>query len=248
MRIKRKGVYEFDTDERRIVVFTEKNIKLMRTIINNDSSYRLSFDTKYKPSSAGFLHGLGHFPQSEEGILKAVTLIDKENSTHLSVTGTNEGSGGGRQIFAGYVLENRERICEQIKTGNSDIVQELSEKPVHGRYNISFASKFCTYINRYCFGGDDYSIVDSVLCQVLPAYEAIYLGKETKQHKWERQKEEKNFDYGDYHKIIGDILERINKSEGVSHEVTRQEFDLFLWYYYKGSPDRVAELYQAINE
>ncbi len=243
MRINRNATYAFDTYLDDIPVFTSKNIQLMEAIVNNDSQYRQSFDTKNKHSSAGFLAKYG-FPTSYDAILTAVIRIDNENSTHLSVSGKTKGSNSGREIAADYIFQNRDRICSSIASGNVEIVQELSEKLIPSRYTISFASKFCTFTNRYCFGNDHFSIVDTVLCNVLPAYEAIYLSRNTDRNKWIRDKEKKVFDYRSYQNTIHDILTEIQKE---CPKVGRKEFDLFLWYYYKGGADRVEHLYDVIK-
>lgn len=241
--------YKFDTLWDGVPVFTDKNIELINTLINNDSNYRLSFDDNDRSGkfSAGFLKG--RFPQGYEDIHKTVELIDKENATHISVTGIKEGSGGGRKIVSEYILKNYDDIRRQIAAGKSDVVIKLAEEPVDGRLNISFASKFCAYTNRYCFGRDDYSIVDKVMCRVLPAYEAIYLGETSiDRRKWLRQQEKKNFDYKTYQNTIKAILDCINKSQYVSGKVGRRDFDLFLWYYYKGSDDRINKLYEEVSK
>ncbi len=245
MKIKTKGPYEFDTDPAGIVIFTEKNLKLISAMVNNDSNYRRSFDARCKDTSAGFLNE--KFPADEKGMLQAVTLLDKENATHLESTGTKKGSTGGRKNFTEYVMANYKQVRDSIQHGRLDIVEILSKKPIPGRYNISFASKFCTYLNRYCFGGDAFSIVDAVLCKVLPGYEQLYLGpEEIDPKKWVRQKDNKAFDYLSYCKTIQEILDRVEVSKASSRPVTRAEFDLFLWYYYKGTDDRIKKLYEQL--
>lgn len=244
MEIIKKGIYEFDTDARGIPVFTEKNIALITAMVENDSSYRRSFDKECEDSSAGFLYK--KLPKCEEDILEAIKRIDRENSTHLSVTGKG---GGGRERAAKYICEHCEGIWKQIKDGRVEIVEKLSKELVPERYNISFASKFCAFVDRYWFGGDHFSIVDDVLCRVLPAYEALYLGTaELVRNKWIRQKEKKAFNYKEYQKTIESILKNINSGGDVSQNVTRQQFDLFLWYYYKGSDDRIKKLYEDISK
>lgn len=245
MKIDKKSVYEFDTTPEGILVFTDKNIELIQAIVRNDSAYRRSFDPECQHSSAGLLKG--RFPESDEELLEAVVLIDTENSTHLAVTGKNKGSNGGCKIAAQYIAEHYEYVRAEIEAGRPEVVEKLSKELVPDRYNISFASKFCTFTQRYCFNKDDFSIVDTVLCRVLPAYETLYLHRETKQNKWSKQRENKAFDYKAYQDTIKAVLDSVNGSGDVSHKVTRQEFDLLLWYYYKGSDDRIKHLYQAIK-
>lgn len=242
MKIVKKSIYEFDTTPEGILVFTDKNIEFVSAIVKNDSAYRQSFDPECQHSSAGLLKG--RFPESDEALLEAVVLIDKENSTHLAVTGKSKGSSGGRKIAAQYIAEHYEYVRAEIEAGRPEVVEKLAKELVPGRYNISFASKFCTFTQRYCFGKDDFSIVDTVLCQVLPAYEILYLHREARQGKWSQQ----HFDYKAYQDTIKAILDSVNGSGDVSHKVTRQEFDLLLWYYYKGSDDRIKHLYQAIKQ
>lgn len=246
MIIDKKSTYEFDTIWEKIPVFTDKNIALITAMVNNDSAYRRAFDITCGTSSAGFLSK--GFPESYKDILEAVKLLDRENSTHLSSTGRDKGSGGGRDKVAEYVKAHHDAIQSEIASGNASVVIELSEKPIPGRLIISFASKFCAFTNRYCFGGDCYSIVDNFLLQVLPAYEAIYLNVPIDKRKWLRQQENKYFDYKAYQDTIQEILNKINGSGDVSTQVGRKEFDLLLWYYYKGSEDRIKHLYQIVSE
>ena len=82
----------------------------------------------------------------------------------------NKQNNQGISIFVEGLLERGlENIKKQIQHGVPEIVDELAVL-VPNRLNFSFATKFCTYCNRYCFGKDDYSIYDSVVSNILPYY------------------------------------------------------------------------------
>ena len=89
-----------------------------------------------------------------------------------------------------------------------------------GRYNLSFASKFCHYSCFYLFPGrkeqDNYSIYDSVLRKAIPQY-AEYYGLKIRDLS----------DYCEYQRTIDEIIKKSNS------KISRNGFDHLLWYCYK---------------
>lgn len=242
--------YKFDLDKNGFPAFTEKNLKFLNALIENDSKYRLSFDINNLNSSAGIL-SKEKFPKDKDKMLDVVRKIDKENSTHLSVSGyskeNKENNNKGIDIFLEKLFSNNiDSIENRIEKGDTALVDEMA-KYVPGVTKLSFASKFCTYCNRYCFNKDDYSIYDSVVCEILPYYLYVYLG-ETYWGKVSGKTGRKTFNirnklnnnkinYGDYNNLIGMIIDKIQEKTGI--KVSRKDFDLMLWYYYKGDKSRV---------
>ncbi len=147
-----------------------------------------------------------------------------------------------------------ENIEQRIKAGDLSLVDYLAQA-CEGMYKPSFASKFCTYVSRYKWGLDNYSIYDSVLQDTIPYYAWNYLGeryvatkKSTISIERGRKKSEKGRinTYEDYHALIGRIIERINIIKGL--DVTREIFDHMLWYYYKGDETVIAESLMSVRK
>ncbi len=262
-RINFENFYKFDLDKNQLPAFTKKNLVFLTALIQNDSSYRNSFD-KDNPESSAFLLSKA-FP-TEDNIYDVVKRIDIENSTHLSVSGMkkegNKQNNQGISIFVEGLLERGlENIKKQIQHGVPEIVDELAVL-VPNRLNFSFATKFCTYCNRYCFGKDDYSIYDSVVSNILPYYAYVYLGEKYWKDihsKNPRKKStiEKTFvkiknkdgkfqpNYAGYQKLIGEILCAIQEKSHTA--VSRKIFDWMLWYYYKNDKRRQQTAYNCLG-
>ncbi|MGN0623889.1 MAG: hypothetical protein ACI4JA_08085 [Oscillospiraceae bacterium] len=245
--------YVLDMDENNFPAFTEKNIIFINGIIKIDSGYRDSFDETCESSSAGILSK--GFPTDKDTLERVVRLIDKENSTHLSVSGNTKNSNQGIKLTV-EGLSLMTHLSQKIEKGESGIVNDIAGL-VKGRNNISFASKFCAFCNRYCFRKDDYSIYDSVLCEVLPYYAYVYCGEKYFRHKTRGNKEftgtiSETFgkkdatDYKGYNQLIGKIIAVIR--EKVNKDITRKDFDLLLWYYFKGSDRRRKEIYTFLDK
>lgn len=238
--------YTLDKDNNSFPALTQKNIAFIRAIVNMDSAYNKAFNPKCG-GSAKMLNG--HFPESENEICEAIALIDNENSTHLSV---NE----GREKTAKFISDNLGEIKHKIVTGDKDdiisVVNDIA-RCVKGRSNISFASKFCAFTNQHCFKRDDFSIVDSTLCKILPYYEFVYgLNNYTEHYRiskkqdiissWEETKNKEGF-YEEYHATIGLIIEKINETD-TAYKIGRADFDVLLWYCFKNNDDYIQ---RALN-
>ena len=250
------NLYKWNLDKNGFPLFTEKNLKFTVALVENDSKYRISFDATH-PKSSAYLLSQG-FP-TEETIRDVVKLLDKENATHLSVSGVKTGktNNQGIEIFVEKLLDmGLKAIKERIATGDTQLVDELASL-VPQRHNISCASKFCTFLNRYCYGKDDYSIFDSVLCNILAYYSYVYLGERNwKEITGKNPRKESNirekvldktqrFHYREYHKLISDIIE-INKKDGIT--ISRRDFDWMLWYYFKGDTQRIIDANQCLGK
>ena len=234
-----KAPYQFDTDHNGFPVFSQKNLRFILALIENDSNYRIDFDTTAKDSMAEYLYE--HFPDSKEELRSAVKLIDKENSTHLSVKG---GIDATVDEIMGIGLD---KVKIWIQNGNVELVNMLA-KAIPDRLNFSFATKFCTYCNRYCFGGDDYAIFDDVVAKIMPYYAYVYLGerhwkeirgKNTRNESTIREEFAAKLDYAGYNELVGRIINAAKQQSDT--DITRADFDRLLWYYYKGIPDRIKK-------
>ena len=253
--------YELDVDKNGFPCFTKKNIMFISAIIKYDSSYSIAYDTQ-NPSSSAYLLDK-KFPENENALRKAVMLIDKENSTHLIVSGTEKNGGDSNKQGIEITVKSMinkiglNQISNGIKNGDTSLVDQIADF-VDGRYNISFASKFCAYCNRNCFGKDDYSIYDSVLNRILPYYAYVYLdechwkritGKNARYESnitYEFADKDGNKNYTGYNDLIGRIIEKVNSVFG--YVVTRKEFDWLLWYYFKGDDTRIKKANKCLND
>lgn len=235
--------YEFDSDNNGLPALTKKNFEFVKALIENDSNYRMPTD-KLKNYKLILKEG---FPKTEEEILLVVNLIDKYDSTHLS----SEGRGfknfkNGRKITASKIkdLLNNCDLEEKLRKGCSEpvhlIANAVNEEHFKtygtnkGRYNISFATKFCAYSSLYAFNKDNYCIYDSVLNNILPYYAKMYCNVNISNISIKTSE-----DYKKYKAIIDNIICSAGKMTG--YKPSYKEFDDLLWYYFKGENSRIKE-------
>lgn len=230
--------YQFDLDQNGFPTFTKKNLVFVDVLINNDSNYRVSFNANAEKSSAYFLND--HFPETKDELQKAIELLNKENSTHLSVQ-------GGIDATVQKIMDiGLEAVKSRIQSGDPELVNEIANA-LPNRLNFSFASKFCTYTNRYCFKRDDYAIYDNIVAKILAYYAYVYTGEvHWKEISGKSARKEsiirdefvlKQSDYRGYNELVGRILKAVK--DNINPDITRKSFDALLWYYYKGDPDRI---------
>lgn len=251
-----------DTDKK-FIDFTKNNIDLINFCISVDSSYRNAFNEDYEGSSAELIKK--HWKFNETSITKICQQIDKENSTHLAVSGhkknpikyddKNTENNQGVKIVVDKIIKIN-NFENELKKSNPKLVDIIADA-VDGISKFSFASKFCTYVSRYKDGNDNaYSIYDKVISEILPYYEWKFLG--TMKHIRRKQNQSKEivstieddfankengFKYNDYNTLVGQIIEAVNKEKNL--KVDRLTFDRMLWYYYKGD-EKLRQ--DALNE
>lgn len=233
-------VYELTFDENGLLDFTQKNIDLIETCISIDSRYRRAFDVTNEEGSAWFIKNNLDF-NNEHTIELLCKLIDAENSTHLSVSGTKTGSENNRGIDEMVKrISGIPDVEDRIKEGDLLLVDYLAQASDR-IYKLSFASKFCTYVARYRFGSDKFSIYDKVVQRTIPYYAWNYLGERYIGRKNSSISIERGFSnspkntircYVDYSNLIERIIEQINCKRKL--KIGRKDFDHMLWYYYKG--------------
>ncbi len=242
--------YEFDLDVNNMPALTEKNFLFVKALIENDSNYRAPNDKSknYK------LLLESSFPKTYEEILLTVKLIDKYDSTHLSSEGRNfKRHNKGREITA-------ERIKDLIDTDNleEELLKGCTE-PIHvianavneshlkvlgvegGKYNISFATKYCAYVSLYALKEDKYCIYDRVLGEILPYYAKMYCNENIKKITIKNQS-----DYNDYKTTIDKIIAGAEKLTG--YKASYKQFDDLLWYYFKGERSRIRKAKECLKE
>lgn len=236
---------------RKFIDFTQNNIELINFCLSIDSSYRDAFNPTSKGSSAYLITHKWAF--NEDTIKDICERIDKENSTHLAVSGHNKGDNKGVDAVVKKIL-GIANFETRLKKAEADLVNEIA-KAVPKISKFSFASKFCTYVSIYKDKNPNaYSIYDKVISEILPYYEWKFLPTTEIHAKINRNKKvvstietdfakKGSFKYKGYNELIGQIIEAINKEKKLN--IDRLTFDRMLWYYYKGDEKLRQE---ALNE
>lgn len=126
----------------------------------------------------------------------------------------------------------------------NEIAKALFQEEGDGRYTFSFASKFCTYVSQALYQTDAYSVYDKVLHDILPYYAWAYLGERRYFAKKKSRvdvefgiKKREDGSYQRYRDFIDAIRRRSEELTG--YPISRRDFDLLLWYYFKGDRDIV---------
>lgn len=234
----------------KFIDFTQNNIELIDFCLSIDSSYRDAFNQTSGSSAYLITH---KWDFKEKNIKDICERIDKENSTHLAVSGHNKGDKKGVDAVVKKILDivNFET---RLKNAEADLVNEIA-KAVPKISKFSFASKFCTYVSIYKDKNPNaYSIYDKVISEILPYYEWKFLPTTEIHAKINRNKKvvstietdfakKGSFNYEGYNILIGQIIEAINKEKKLN--IDRLTFDRMLWYYYKGD-DKLRQ--EALNK
>ena len=248
--------------------FTEKNLLLIDALIRYNSDYSVTSDKnhpEYKESYAYLLESKkADFFNFEEDVLeKVVKSIDKINSTRLTSEGKSVPKGEHDGITKTVnKIKKIDNLKERMMVGDPTVVFEIASA-VETKYNFSFASKFCTYVCELALDKKDgYCIYDNVVQAILPLYIYRYVGKETAKNYCKivnetkpelrriesdvSQLKSKNKEngYREYRDLIDAILKGIKEIDGI--DITYSQFDHMLWYYFKGSKQRVQEALNSL--
>ena len=149
-----------------------------------------------------------------------LSAVNRDNTTHLRKADKTEIN---KKLF-----ENKDNLLNWLKNPrktNYAIIRLIGERTeATGRRNLSFASKFAHYAAAYVFRGkkeeDNFSVYDSRLRRVLPAYCEAY-GIKT---------DPLAGNYPAYQKAIDELREAAAKETG--ELLTRRELDHLLWFYH----------------
>ena len=198
--VKKESPYEFDTDQNGFPTFTQKNIDFLNGILRYDSNYSTSSDKntpEYQSSYTGILEQDDFFDFSAsasstkldelgnpiDNLYRVIISIDKINSTHLSSEGNNskhensvEKRNKGRAKVAKAIRNyGGEQLREALQKGDASLIDTIADPKVGGKYNFSFATKFCSYVSIHALKLDNYCIYDEILQLVLPYYAYMYV-------------------------------------------------------------------------
>lgn len=253
--------YELDMDDNNMLKLTEKNVRFIETAIKIDSSYRNASNKNNTDSAWNYVLSNKNNIQGNKEVIKEICRrIDKENSTHLSVSGTKKGEKNNTGIddTADYIA-SIQNLKGRLEKGDTNLVKEIAIRSSNYtdvnngiKNNFSFASKFCAYMCSFLFEGekeqDNYVIYDGVLANVLPYYEWRYLGnKEYTSNNGKSlidSKIRKQLKYEKYKELIDNIRENGEKE----YTLSRREFDHILWYYYKGAKEEIDSALKMISK
>ncbi len=254
-------IMDYLNEAKTMPALTRKNADFTEAIVGLDSNYAKDskiippdddFDPELNASKAeGKFCGTTAYwfneitkPESDfrKCILGAIIAIDTTNSTHL------EAAENGRIVMRDRIVKHYHDLSGLIAAlltelnGNANhpivvLTAGIKAKGKDGiRYNISFASKFCSYACAYLNLSISYSKYDNVVSAALPEYELSYLGRTVKKGKYKVKQYVKNrFEhilevYGNYAECIEAILSTL----GDDNEMTKDELDHIIWYGYKG--------------
>lgn len=234
--------YKLDRDKNGFLAITKENIARINFVISVDSKYREDFDVDYNNSVCKCIRAYGETTDCRK-IETIVKKIDKINSTHQSVSGYEKGQNNGIQLTAEYISKI-DNFYNRLKAGDADIVNNLA-KVFENRTTLSFASKYCTYVSRYLYNSDAYSIYDNILQSILPYYAWVYLGENykarTQSNIFKKFAVRENLNYGGYRDLIDKIRDE------VVFDISRKDFDSLLWYYYKGRDDEIKKALECVG-
>lgn len=228
----------------KLIALTRKNADFIEAVVKLDSNYAKDFDMTNKESTAYIFNEMQNGGSFEECVSNVIAEIDKTNSTHL------EAALDGRKTMAKSVCS----ICHSVDDLKTELQKDflaqnrnhilavltdkIKAKNKDGfRYNLSFASKFCSYASEFLKIDKRYSKYDNIVARALPTYSKIYLGKEEsagafliQQYRTAEGLHYRLDVYEKYATCIESILAKL-KNDGI--EISKDELDHIIWYSFK---------------
>lgn len=218
-----------------IAALTRKNADFIEAVVRLDSNYG-------KDKTEIWFKKMLNGDNFKECLNEVIVEIDKINSTHLEagINGRNEMverilflcdnvDDLKRELLKEFSVNNKEHILYKL-------TDKIKAKNREGyRYNLSFATKFCSYASQFLELGDNYSKYDSVVAKFLPYYSEAYLNKKiTKNYFLDKQNkrdiESKLGLYSTYSDCINRIMELL-RADNIN--LTKSELDHIIWYCFK---------------
>ena len=198
-----------------------ENVALVEAMIDYNSDYNKQGNPNIPGSLADLMIQFRETDSNDKkkllGIIQeAVKTVNKTNHTRMS--------GKDQSVIVRRINGfGKENVEKSLKNSDLDLYNEIArrtEKPEgSGKRNTVFASKFCHYACLWFFEGkkeaDNYSIMDSVVKEILPEYAKAY----------EIECDEKKLDDYQYYRSI---VDKIIKASG--SKISRNGFDHLLWY------------------
>ncbi|MBE6824690.1 MAG: hypothetical protein E7513_05025 [Ruminococcaceae bacterium] len=198
--------------------FTASNIERIHNYVVNESSYSNdsgdNFVKKYFQEHCG--------DTTTASIITKIILIDTVDSTNLK-----------QQLGKDYYKIIAKRIIEYnlediIKTGGKfgetfKKVASFNPKKGYKKEDMNlfvFFSKYITRVNQYCYGRDDYSILDKVVKDNLKHF------NDSEINIPDIEELRINYDYDGYCDVFKAVLDKFPN-------ITRQMIDHFVWFTFK---------------
>ena len=266
------GPYELDyycCSNKKIPALTRKNADFIEAIVRLDSNYAKDFEASYKPSKdfdpvinctssnkkycGSTAYWFNEMTKQncdfKRCVLGAVISIDSTNSTHL------EASINGRKRMCEIICKYCTNYAELVGMLNvhfnpsnydhllSLLTTQFESKKGGTRFNLSFASKFCSYASKFLESDNSYSKYDNVVSDALPEYVWIYLGEKRKKGEYKinthkniciNKKEDYKHRLDIFYKYSLDIDRIIKKLSENGININKDEFDHIIWYGTKG--------------
>ena len=215
-----KRIKDLKLNKKGYPVLNTENAKLVDEYVKNQSSYSNQsgddFVRKYFKEHKGDV--------SVSAIITKIILIDTVDSTNLKV---HLGKDYYKKMAARIIEFNIEPIIAEGQP-IGDKFKEIACWPPKKNSKKSdlnlfiFVSKYITRVNQYCYGGDAYSIMDSVVRDNLPVFSDPENGVSIP----DLSKLRNSYNYDEYCAVISKILE---KHPGM----TREMLDHFVWFTFK---------------
>lgn len=215
-----KKIKGLELNEKGYPVLNTKNAKLVDDYVKNHSSYSNQsgddFVRKYFREHKGDV--------SLSSIITKIILIDTVDSTNLKV---HLGKDYYKKMAERIIKFNIEPIIAKGQPLGDKFKKIASWPPKKNSKKSDlnlfiFVSKYITRVNQYCYDGDAYSIMDSVVRDNLPVFSDPENGINIQNLSELRD----NYDYDEYCAVISRILE---KHPGM----TREMLDHFIWFTFK---------------
>lgn len=222
-------------NEKKIAALTCKNANFIEAVVRLDSNYgKDQSETLFKKMRNG-----GNF---KECLSEVIVEIDKINSTHL------EAGANGRNEMVERILslcknvdDLKRELLKEFSVENKDhilykLTDKIKSKNRDGyRYNLSFATKFCSYASQFLELGDNYSKYDKVVAENLPFYVEAYLNEKiSKTHFLSKQNRRSIEDKLNLYVMYSDCINRIIKLLMERNiNLSRSKLDHIIWYCFK---------------
>ncbi len=183
-------ILDYLCEDNSITALTLKNSEFIEAVVGLDSNYsRESKDTppdnKYGGSTFYWFNKMQNGSNFKECLSEFISAIDRSNSTHLEAS--NDGEKSGRQIVLDRILARCQNVDDLKHALENKIVDEnhligvlcASMAAKRGeRYNLSFATKLCSYAAEYFKLSVQYPKYDNVVASNLPKYTMYYLNED----------------------------------------------------------------------
>lgn len=244
---------------------TKKNADFIEGVVRIDSNYRKDFDkcgkpdegfdpfsenrNKYYGSTAYWFDRMISSDSTlsfRQCVMGAIISIDSTNSTHLEA-GENAREELCNRICNKYknVAELKAALEKDYKADCDHLLYLLtdavaSKKNKEKRYNLSFASKFCSYAAKFLNTERQYSKYDAIVAKNLWYYVAFYLNcddvpsknsfsVENTRYKEKTEVHKYISVYEEYCNAIDSIIDKVN-CDCPEAEMDKEKLDHIIWY------------------